>query len=227
MTGKPLPSPELQAAEVIRRLKEEYPSARIALSFEDPWQLTVAVILSAQCTDKKVNEVTARLFKKYPSVLDYAEADPEVFSEDIKPTGFYRNKARHITAAARKVLEDFGGEVPRSMRELLTLPGVARKTANIILANAYPESFAADPDAGIAVDTHVHRLANRLGLAHTSDPARTELALMSIVPREQWACFPYLLIEHGRNVCTAKKPKCEACSLADICPSALIWATRS
>ncbi len=220
MTGTPLSSQLAQAAEIIRRLREEFPEAGIALGFRSPWELAVAVILSAQCTDKMVNQVTATLFQKYRTIGDYATADPADFEEDIRPTGFFRNKTKHILAAAQKVLVDYGGEVPRSMRELLTLPGVARKTANIILGNAYPMQYAEDPDAGIAVDTHVHRLSNRLGLASTKDPEKTEQALMAVVPRHDWFQVSYLLIEHGRATCTAKKPRCGECRLADICPSA-------
>ena len=220
MTGTPLSSQLAQAAEIIRRLREEFPAAGIALGFRSPWELAVAVILSAQCTDKMVNQVTATLFQKYRTLEDYATADPADFEEDIRPTGFFRNKTKHILAAAQKVLVDYGGEVPRSMRELLTLPGVARKTANIILGNAYPMQYAEDPDAGIAVDTHVHRLSNRLGLASTKDPEKTEQALMAVVPRHDWFQVSYLLIEHGRATCTAKKPRCGECRLADICPSA-------
>ncbi len=220
MAGTPLPSLRAQAAEIIRRLRTEFPEAATALEFRNPWELTVAVILSAQCTDKMVNQVTAALFQKYRTLEDYASADPAEFEQDIRPTGFFRNKTKHILATAQKILADYGGEVPGSMRELLTLPGVARKTANIILGNAYPAAYAKDPDAGIAVDTHVHRLANRLGLASTKNPVKTEQALMAVVPRRNWFQFTHLLIEHGRATCTAKKPRCGECRLADICPSA-------
>lgn len=220
MNGTPLPSREEQAREIIRRLEEEFPDAGIALAFRNPWELTVAVVLSAQCTDKMVNQVTSKLFQKYRTVEDYAAADPAEFENDIRPTGFFRNKTRHILAAAQRVLSEYGGEVPRSMRELLTLPGVARKTANIILGNAYPDAYETDPDAGIAVDTHVQRLALRLGLTASKDPDKTEQALMAVVPRKDWFRFTYLLIEHGRATCTAKKPRCGECRLADICPAA-------
>lgn len=209
-----------QAVEVIARLNEAYPHAAIALTFGNDWELLVAVVLSAQCTDKKVNQVTSRLFQKYHTIEDYAGADPAELEEDIRPTGFFRNKAKHILAAARKVLHEYGGEVPHTMAELLTLPGVARKTANIVLGNADPEAFARDPDAGIAVDTHVHRLSHRLGLSAAADSAKTEAELMEVVPRETWFRFPYLLIEHGRAVCQAKKPRCDVCVLVDLCPSA-------
>jgi endonuclease-3 len=209
-----------RALEVIGRLKAEYPGAGIVLDFGSNWELLVAVILSAQCTDKKVNEVTAKLFKKYRTVEDYASADPLEFEEDIRPTGFFRNKTKHIVGAAQKVLADFGGEVPASMAELLTLPGVARKTANIVLGNAYPDTYAADPDSGIAVDTHVNRLSQRLGLATSSDSDKIERELMPIVPRDDWFRITYLLIEHGRAICTGQRPKCGACALNDLCPSA-------
>lgn len=209
-----------QAAEAVRRLEEAYPDARIVLRYENEWELLVAVVLSAQSTDKMVNVVTERLFKKYRTVEDYAGADPAEFEEDIHSTGFFRNKTKSILGAAQKVLADFGGEVPRSMAELVTLPGVARKTANIVLANAYPEDFARDPDAGIAVDTHVFRLSHRLGLASDKDPNKVERLLMEVVLREQWYRITYLLIEHGRAVCTARRPKCDQCLLNDICPSA-------
>jgi len=208
------------AREVISRLRERYPDADIVLDFGNEWELLVSVILSAQCTDKMVNQVTAKLFKKYRTIEDYASADPVEFEADIRPTGFFRNKARHIIGSARKVLEEHGGEVPSTMAGLLTLPGVARKTANIVLGNAHPEAYATDPDAGIAVDTHVNRLSRRLGLADAGDSDKIERQLMEIVPREDWFQLTYLLIEHGRAVCTAKRPRCGECFLRDICPSA-------
>ena len=209
-----------QAAEVTRRLEAEYPEAHIALRFGSEWELTVAVILSAQATDKKVNEVTERLFRKYRTVADYASADPAEFERDIRETGFFRNKTKHILGAAQRVLSVYGGEVPHTMAALVTLPGVARKTANIVLANAAPEAFAADPDAGIAVDTHVFRLSHLLGLSATKDPEHTETDLMQVIPRAYWNRITYLLIEHGRAVCIARRPKCGICVLNDICPSA-------
>jgi endonuclease-3 len=214
------PDRKAQANEVIRRLRGEYRDAGIVLHFGNDWELLVAVILSAQCTDKMVNQVTADLFKKYRAVEDYAAADPAVFEMDIRPTGFFRNKTKHIIGAAQMILADYGGEVPASMRELLTLPGVARKTANIVLGNAHPGAFATDPDAGIAVDTHVNRLSQRLGLAASTDSEKIERELMEIVPRDDWFQLTYLLIEHGRAVCTAKRARCDVCLLNDICPSA-------
>lgn len=209
-----------QTAEVVSRLQTEYSDAHIALRYGTEWELLVSVILSAQCTDKKVNEVTASLFEKYRTIEDYAAADPEEFERDIRPTGFFRNKTKSVLGAAQVALHDFDGEVPHSMAELLTLPGVARKTANVVLGNADPMAYAADPDAGIAVDTHVHRLSNRLGLVASKDPAATEGALLEVVPRDDRFRITYLLIEHGRAVCAAKKPRCGSCLLADICPSA-------
>jgi len=214
------PDSAAHAAEIMSRLEGEYTDAHIVLNFGSTWELVVSVILSAQCTDKMVNQVTESLFQKYRTIEDYAGADPAEFEQDIRPTGFFRNKTKHITGAAQKVLHDFGGEVPRTMAELVTLPGVARKTANIVLANAYPEAFAVDPDAGIAVDTHVFRLSHRLGLANAKDADRTETELTAVIPRDRWNSVTYLLIEHGRAVCTAKKPHCGECLLADICPSA-------
>jgi len=211
-----------RAREVVARLRYEYPNARIMLVFENDWELLVAVILSAQCTDKKVNEVTAGLFRKYRSIEDYAAADPTEFEDDIRPTGFFRNKAKHIIGAAQKILSDFGGEVPAKMTELLTLPGVARKTANVVLGNAHPDSYATDPEAGIAVDTHVHRLSRRLALASSDDPQKIERELMAIVPRGDWFQLTYLLIEHGRAICAAQRPRCGVCLLNDICPSAFL-----
>ncbi len=209
-----------QAQEVISRLRGEYPKAGIVLDYGSDWELLVAVILSAQCTDKMVNQVTAKLFQNYRTIEDYASVDPAGFESDIRPTGFFRNKTKHIIGSAQKILGDFGGEVPSSMAELLTLPGVARKTANIVLGNAHPEAYSTDPDAGIAVDTHVNRLSQRLGLATSTDSDKIERELMEIVPRADWFQLTYLLIEHGRAVCTAKRPRCGECMLQDICPSA-------
>jgi len=203
-----------KASEVIRRLEQEYPGARIALRFSNPLELLVATILSAQCTDKIVNRVTASLFTKYPTIKGYASVDFGQFELEIKPTGFYRHKARNIINAARLMVSDFDGLVPKTMAELITLPGVGRKTANIVLYNAYGVID------GIAVDTHVRRLSRRLGLSRQSDPARIEQDLMKQVPKAKWGSFPDLLIEHGRNVCQARKPKCTHCLPSDICPSA-------
>jgi len=200
--------------EILRILKETYPEAGIALKFENPLQLLVATILSAQCTDERVNRVTPGLFKKYPSARAFAEADPEELAQDIRPTGFYKQKAGFIKEACRILVEKHGGEVPKSMEALLELPGVARKTANIVLTNAYGIV------EGIPVDTHVRRLAHRLGLSRQKDPLRIERDLMDLIPKEDWAVIPYVLQAHGRRICTARKPKCEKCVVKDLCPSA-------
>lgn len=203
-----------EATEVIRRLAKEYPGAKIALKFSDPLELLVATVLSAQCTDEMVNRVTASLFIKYRTAEDYANARLGQFEQEIRATGFYRNKARNITGAAQLMVANFGSQVPRTMAELITLPGVARKTANIVLYNGYGITH------GIAVDTHVRRLSQRLGLSQSSAPDKIEQDLMQQVPKAKWGHFPYLLIEHGRAVCQAQKPKCAICLLNDICPSA-------
>jgi endonuclease-3 len=203
-----------EATEVIKRLNENYPGAGIGLKYNNPIELLVATILSAQCTDGKVNQVTKSLFKKYRSVGDYATADPEQFEQDIRPTGFYRNKSKNIMRTAAHIQENFGGQVPKTMTELISLPGVARKTANIVLFNAYGII------SGIAVDTHVGRLSQRLGLSKYKDPVKIEQDLMSQITRAEWGHFSYLLIEHGRAICSARKPRCHDCPLNDICPSA-------
>jgi endonuclease-3 len=215
-----VPDRKAQAAEVIRRLRGEYPGAHIVLNFDNDWELLVAVMLSAQTTDITVNKVTEKLFQKYRAVEDYASASQAEFERDVHATGFFRNKTKHVIGSAQKILADYGGEVPASMQKLLTLPGVARKTANIVLGNAHPEAYATDPDAGIAVDTHVNRLSQRLGLAASNDSEKIERELMEIVPRADWFELTYLLIEHGRAVCDAKRPRCTECLLNDICPSA-------
>lgn len=203
-----------RAAEIIRRLKRAFPKAGIVLRYSNPLELLVAVILSAQCTDKKVNEVTATLFKKYRTLDDYVSAKLTAFARDIKPTGFYRAKAEHIIASARMIRDRFGGTVPRTMGELLQLPGVARKTANVVLGNAYGLV------EGIAVDTHVRRLSQRLGLTRFDDPNKIEQDVTRLLPKREWFKATYLLIEHGRATCQAKKPACSTCQLNDICPSA-------
>ncbi len=209
--------PESNRADgVIKRLEKEYPDAEIALRYTNPFELLVATILSAQCTDVMVNRVTTPLFKKYTSIRDYAAADPETFGQDIRSTGFYHNKAKNIINTAAIILEKYGGGVPQTMAELLILPGVARKTANIVLYNAF------DITEGIAVDTHVKRLSKLLGLTQNTDPQKVEKDLMPQIPKAKWGSFPYLLIEHGRAVCKARKPQHEKCVLQDICPSASI-----
>ncbi|MBA7677355.1 Endonuclease III [subsurface metagenome] len=206
--------PPTQADEVIKRLERQYPGAHIALRFSSPLELLVATVLSAQCTDERVNEVTAGLFNKYRTAADYARANPEQFEQEIKVTGFYRNKARNIINAARLMVARFNGQVPRTMAELTSLPGVARKTANIVLYNSYGVI------EGIAVDTHVRRLSQRLGLSRNSNPEKIEQDLIKQVPKEKWGQFSYLLIDHGRAICVARKPRCDICLLNDICPSA-------
>jgi endonuclease-3 len=203
--------------EVIDRLKREYPDAHTELDWTNPLELLVATMLSAQTTDVRVNQVTKALFRKYRSAADYAEADPGELEEDIRPTGFYRNKARALQGMARALLEEHGGEVPRTMAELVTLPGVGRKTANVVLGNAF------GVDEGIVVDTHVRRVSQRLGLTTSQEPEKIEQDLMAVVPREDWTIFSHLLIFHGRRVCKARKPHCPSCVLNDICPSAFYY----
>lgn len=199
------------AKKILARLLKVYPEPRIALHFRTPLELLVAVILSAQCTDARVNEVTKTLFRKYRSARDYAEADPAELEADIRPTGFYRNKAKTLIACCRKLVSDFGGQVPRDLDALLALPGVGRKTANMVLGNAFGIP-------GIAVDTHVARVAQRLGLADSDDPLDIEQALMQAFPKKDWVAATNALILHGRETCTARKPKCGECVLKDLCP---------
>ena len=193
---------EEQAPEVIRRLEAAYPDAKVALNFSNPLECLVATILSAQSTDEKINEVTASLFKKYRRA-----------KADIKPTGFFNQKATSIRAACQRIVEVYGGEVPGTMEDLLTLRGVARKTANIVLGNSFGIV------EGIAVDTHVKRLANRIGFSNESDPVKIEQDLMRLIPREKWFSFTYVLIDHGRAICHAKKPRCTECPIEPLCPS--------
>jgi len=199
--------------KIIDLLEKEHPDAKIALKFSNPLELLVATILAAQCTDERVNQVTRSLFKKYRTAEDYVKADLATLEQDIKPTGFYRKKAQRLKEVCQILVEKFNSEVPRTMEELLSLPGVARKTANIVLSNAY------GIDEGIIVDTHVFRLARRLGLTESKTREKVERDLMEIVPKEKWGRFADLLIFHGRRVCNARKPKCEICVLKDLCPS--------
>jgi len=200
--------------KLIDLLEKEHSDAKTALNYTNPLELLVATILSAQCTDRRVNTVTEALFKKYRKVEDYANADPEELEEDIRSTGFYRNKAKNIKKCCRILVDKFDSQVPKTMEELLSLPGVARKTANIILSNAY------DVIEGIAVDTHVRRLARRLGLTQHENPNKIEDDLMKIVPKNYWKRITDLLIFHGRRICVARKPKCGICILNKFCPSA-------
>jgi endonuclease-3 len=202
MTPQKLRERKRRAAKVVRALKKMFPHAKIALRYGNPWELLVAVMLSAQCTDKKVNEVTEKLFKKYRTLDDYVHADRREFERDIHSTGFYRQKAKNILAAAKIIKEKFNGKVPRTMEELLTLPGVARKTANIVLGNAYGIV------EGIAVDTHVRRLSKKFGLTDHDDPVKIERDLMQILPKREWFDFTYRMIEYGRKVCPARKHNC-------------------
>lgn len=205
--------------EVIPRLKREYPGATSELNWSNPLELLVATILSAQTTDVRVNAVTENLFAKYRTAGDYAAASPSELEEDIRPTGFYRNKACSLQGMARALMENHDGEVPRTMEELVVLPGVGRKTANVVLGNAY------GVDEGIVVDTHVRRLSNRLGLTTEQNPEKIEQDLMRVVPEEDWTIFSHLLILHGRRVCKARRPDCPDCVLKDICPSAFEYKT--
>ncbi len=197
--------------QILQLLDRMYPDATCALVYRSPWELLVATILSAQCTDKRVNEVTPRLFAKYPTIRDFAAVRPEVLAEDIRSTGFYNSKAKALVGAARKILADFGGEVPRTMEEMLTIPGVARKTANVVLGTAY------GIPSGIVVDTHVQRVARRLDLTRQEDPVKIEQDLMKIIPRDRWIRFSHQVIHHGRERCTARKPRCPECLLDPLC----------
>ena len=200
--------------KILKILKETYQRPKIALRYQDPFQLLVAVILSAQCTDKQVNKVTPSLFKKFPTPETMANAPIEELEELIRSTGFFRNKAKNIKAAAKLIKEKFNGKVPETMEELTSLPGVARKTANIVLFNAFGKI------EGIAVDTHVKRVAQRLGLTKHKDPVKIEKDLMKIIPKEDWGIITFILIEHGRKICKARKPLCDKCPVKDLCPSA-------
>jgi endonuclease-3 len=203
-----------RALEILLRLKRHYPNSKCTLHYQTPLQLLVATILSAQCTDERVNQVTPELFRRFPDAQALATAPREEIEALIRPTGFYRNKAKHIQETCRKILTDFGGQVPRTMPELLTLPGVARKTANVVLAHAF------GINAGVTVDTHVKRLSRRLGLTEHEDPVRIERDLMQLLPQVDWENWSLRLIEHGRAICTARQPLCQQCFLADLCPTA-------
>ncbi len=200
--------------DVLTRLKAEYPGATTELHWTNPLELLVATILSAQTTDVQVNQVTGSLFEKYRTAREYAEADSSELEEDIRQTGFFRNKARSLQGMARALLEDHDGEVPRTMNELVKLPGVGRKTANVVLGNGF------GIDEGVVVDTHVRRLSNRLGLSAERDPEKVERDLMQTVPKVDWTVFSHLLILHGRRICKSRKPDCPGCVLNDVCPSA-------
>jgi len=205
-------SPE-EITELIHRLRTSHPDAHCELNYETPIQLLVATIMSAQCTDKRVNKVTPALFTQYPTVVDYAAADRAELEEAIHSTGFYRQKARYIQESAHTILQEYGGEVPDEMASLTKLPGVARKTANVVLGEIYGKA------EGVTVDTHVKRLSCRLGLTTATDPVKVERDLMKIVPQENWIDISHLLVFHGRRVCSARRPDCTHCTLADMCPS--------
>lgn len=197
---------------IIRRLKREYPEAHCALVHSNAFELLIATILSAQCTDARVNIVTANLFRKYRSPDDFIAVSQRELEKDIHSTGFFRNKAKNIQAACKRIIETYNGEVPRSMEDLLTLGGVARKTANVVMGNAF------GIPSGVVVDTHVSRLSQRLGLTQNKTPEKIETDLSALVPKKDWVMFPHWLISHGRAICDAKKPKCSECVLKDICP---------
>ncbi len=212
-TGPTPASPE-QVHAIIAELRRLYPDAACSLDFSNPLELLVATQLSAQCTDERVNVVTKQLFQKYRSVEDFASVSQEELEQDIRSTGFYRNKARNIRAACQRILSEFGGEVPQTMTDLLSLAGVARKTANVVLGNAFHIV------EGFVVDTHVGRLSRRLGWTSNDDPVKVEQDLMRIIPQPDWLDLSHLLIFHGRAICDARKPLCEQCTLAPFCPSA-------
>jgi len=215
---KPL-APE-RVHEILKRLDERYPSATCALHHHSAWELLVATILSAQCTDVRVNMVTPVLFAKYPTPQAFAALRPEDLEDDIRSTGFFRNKSKSLVGAARKVVGEFGGEVPRTMDELLTIPGVARKTANVVLGTWY---HIAD---GVVVDTHVHRISRRLELTKNDDPQKIEQDLMKVIPRDKWIVFAHQIILHGRALCIARSPKCADCPLENLCHAAdKTWST--
>jgi endonuclease-3 len=198
------------AGQITALLLKKYPAPKLALHYRNPLELLIAVILSAQCTDARVNEVTAALFKKYKKARDYAAADPAVLEEEIRSTGFYKNKTRSVIACCKKLVADFHGEVPRTLEELTALPGVGRKTANMVLGNAFGVP-------AISVDTHVLRVSNRLGLAHSDDPEKVEAALMRQVAQDKWTAFGNAMILHGRETCVARKPHCPECVLRMVC----------
>jgi endonuclease-3 len=203
-------SPE-RVGEILKRLDQTYPDVTCALTHKDPWELLVATILSAQSTDVRVNMVTPELFRKYPTVQDFARLKPEQLESDVRSTGFFRNKSRSVVGAAKKIVNEFGGKVPETMDELLTLPGVARKTANVVLGTWFRKA------EGVVVDTHVHRISRRLELTKNDDPKKIEEDLMRVIPRDKWILFSHQIIWHGRKLCLARSPKCAECPLENIC----------
>lgn len=217
MNPRLVPKPKTKAARQVRvqaileKLDEMYPNATCALIYSTPWELLVATILSAQCTDKVVNEVTPDLFQKYPTPNDFAAARQEVLANDLRRTGFFNNKAKSVIGAAKRIVTEFGGKVPQTLEELTTVPGAARKTANVVLGTAYGIA------SGVVVDTHVTRLSHRLDLTKQTDPVKIEQDLIRILPQDRWILFSHQLILHGRALCIARKPKCAECSLDPIC----------
>ncbi len=215
--GSRVPRPKTAAAkrervsQILALLDRTYPDATCALHHTSPWELLVATILSAQCTDKRVNEVTPALFKKYPTIQDFAAVRPEALAEDIRSTGFFNNKAKSVVGAAKRVLEDFGGELPRTMEQMLTIPGAARKTANVVLGTAFGIA------SGVVVDTHVQRLSYRLDFTRQTDPVKIERDLIKLVPRDRWILFSHQLILHGRALCIARNPRCAECPIEKLC----------
>jgi endonuclease-3 len=216
-----LPAKKQRVLEVLTRLKRLYPDATCSLDYETPVQLLVATILSAQCTDERVNKVTPTLFARFPTAEALATAAPEELETLVKSTGFYRNKAKNIRAACQKIMAEFDGQVPQRMEELISLPGVARKTANVVMAHAF------GINAGVTVDTHVKRLSNRLGFTRHDNPVKIERDLMKLLPQPDWENWSIRLIYHGRAVCMARNPACDRCELADLCPSAKVSSAAS
>ena len=210
--------PKARSLKIIELLEKEHSDAKIALQYKNPLELLIATILSAQATDEQINSITPKLFQKYTTPEDYANADLNELEQDIRSSGFYHNKAKNLKNSAKMLVEKYNSQVPKTMEELVELPGVARKTANIVLFNAYGTT------AGIAVDTHVRRLSQRLGLTENSNPDKIEKDLMNIVPKDKWMRITDLLIFHGRRVCDARKPRCDACVLNKICPSAFTFS---
>jgi endonuclease-3 len=212
-----MPSPseaeKQRAAQIVAELKRMYPDAKCALNFSSPLELLVGTILAAQCTDERVNAVTATLFKKYPTAADYAEATQQEMEREVKPTGFYRNKAKNLRAMARILVERYGGAVPRTMAELVALPGAARKTANVVLGNAYGIV------EGVVVDTHMLRIAKRLGWTTSDDPLQVERDVMALLPHSEWVHVSHLIQYHGRALCQARKPLCASCGVSVLCPT--------
>ncbi len=207
---------EERAPEIVKRLSKAYPDAHVALDFTNPLECLVATILSAQCTDERVNIVTKTLFRKYRRAEDYLKVPVAELAADIKSTGFFNQKTKSIRGACDRIVEVYGGKVPNTMEDLITLPGVARKTANIVLGNSFGVV------EGIAVDTHVRRLAQRLGFSTEDDPNKVEQDLMRLIPKKRWFDFTYVIIDHGRGTCNARKPRCEECPVNDLCPSSLV-----